>query len=233
MLEDTEGVVRTPPRIWAIMARDEMPTWRSTRGSGRTGFPRRWTGGAELERKGYDITCYWDLVTFYGLLKSSTCRRVTRIRAVSRVPKNYMPALPAEVPRQYHTGPILSPHTRYFDVVHKKQKEPRPYTRSEQMTEQITRTSRSNTTPASRTPQNTCVPPSSTVYHVARACSRAVVQVLASGNQRERSRRVAAARSGKRSGPGGSRRCRVRALQFHRGICTGASWLAGERRNVI
>ena len=77
-----------------------------------------------------------------------------------------MPALTAEVPRQYHTGPILPPHTRYFNLVHEEQKVPRPYTRSEQMAEQITRTWRSNTTPASSTPQNICVPPSSTVYHV-------------------------------------------------------------------
>jgi len=57
---------------------------RSTRGSRRTGISR-WTGvGWEWkERKGYG-------------------RGATKIGAMSRMPKNYMPALPAEVPRLYH-----------------------------------------------------------------------------------------------------------------------------------
>ena len=47
-----------------------------------------------------------DLVSFYGLLECSTHRGTAKIGAMSRMPKNYTPALPAEVLRLYHTGAI-------------------------------------------------------------------------------------------------------------------------------
>jgi len=59
----------------------------------------------------WSITYYRDPVTLYGLLEYSTHRRATKIGVVSRMPKNYTPALPAEGPRLYHTGDIFPTQT--------------------------------------------------------------------------------------------------------------------------
>lgn len=80
-----------------------MQRWRSTRGSRRTRFSR-WTGVAWKWKGNVMVYSIFnrDSVTFNGLLECSTHRGAAKIGAMSRMPKNYTPALPAEGPRLYH-----------------------------------------------------------------------------------------------------------------------------------
>ena len=130
----------------------------------RGGHTRLGSGKERL----WSITYYRDLVTPYGLLEYSTHRKAPKIGVVSRIPKDYTPALPAEVPRLYHTGDIsptqTSPTPPPLLFSTREIKGALPYTRSEQMAEQNTRTRRASTIPTSAPEHQHAL--SSTMHHV-------------------------------------------------------------------
>ena len=155
---------KTPPRRSMAMKRSEMPRtarclWISLNCGPSAGKPNmEGKGTTAMDRLATSVCVviiYW-----------RTHRRATKIGTVPRVPKNCTPALPTVVPRlsegcipDTHRHPPLDSAREIWEG------SLLPYTRSEEMVKQNTRTRRARTIVASSAPQSTSVPPSTPAHH--------------------------------------------------------------------